>query len=103
GAVPKDGPSAGITIFSAILSALTGKPAKGNLAMTGEITLSGDVLPIGGLREKLVAAQSANFKEVILPAENKAEIDSYGSEIKKGLKLIFVEDTTKVVKYIFPK
>lgn len=103
GAVPKDGPSAGITIFSAILSALTGKPAKGNLAMTGEITLSGDILPIGGLREKLVAAQSANFKEVILPAENKAEIDSYGSEIKRGLKLIFVEDTTKVVKYIFPK
>ncbi|MCK4421120.1 endopeptidase La [candidate division WOR-3 bacterium] len=103
GAVPKDGPSAGITIYSAILSALTQRPLKDELAMTGEITLSGDILRIGGLREKLVAAQRASLTTVILPKENRAETDYFPDATKKGLKLLFVENVTEIVGHIFSK
>lgn len=101
GAVPKDGPSAGITIFSSILSALTGNKISRNIAMTGEITLSGDILRIGGLREKLVAAQSANISNIILPSENKAELEFFTDEIAGDLNLHFADNVEEIVDYIF--
>ncbi len=81
GAVPKDGPSAGITMATAMLSAIIEKPVRADLAMTGEITLRGRVLPIGGLKEKLLAAKYARIKEVLVPAENKPDIQEMDREI----------------------
>ena len=90
GAVPKDGPSAGITMATAILSAIIKKPVRADLAMTGEITLRGRVLPIGGLKEKLLAAKYAKIKEVLVPAENKPDIQELDKEITDGLTITFV-------------
>jgi len=99
GATPKDGPSAGITMATALASVLSGRPVKARLAMTGEITLRGDVLPIGGLKEKLLAAYRAGIKTVILPAENKKDMAEVPSEIKKGVKFKFVSDVGDVLKF----
>jgi ATP-dependent Lon protease len=102
GATPKDGPSAGIAMFTAIVSAFTGVPIKNNIAMTGEITLRGRVLPIGGLKEKLLAAVRGGIKEVIIPSENKkdlAEIDE--KEILKNIEINFVDNANEILKKAF--
>lgn len=98
GAVPKDGPSAGITMATAMLSALIGKKVRGDLAMTGEITLRGRVLPIGGLKEKLLAAKAANMIEVLVPAQNERNIRELDKEITDGLKISYVEQMDQVLK-----
>ena len=98
GAVPKDGPSAGITMATAMLSAVTGKKVRADLAMTGEITLRGRVLPIGGLKEKLLAAKNAGIQTVLIPKENTADVEELSSEITKGLEIIPVETMEEVVK-----
>ena len=98
GAVPKDGPSAGITMAAAMLSAITGKKVRADLAMTGEITLRGRVLPIGGLKEKLLAARSAGIKTVLIPARNQADIEELSSEITKGLEILPVENMEEVLE-----
>ena len=98
GAVPKDGPSAGITMATAMLSAIVEKPVRADLAMTGEITLRGRVLAIGGLKEKLLAAKYAKIKEVLVPGENRPDIEELDKEITKGLTITFVETMDEVLK-----
>lgn len=98
GAVPKDGPSAGITMATAMLSAIVEKPVRADLAMTGEITLRGRVLAIGGLKEKLLAAKYAKIKEVLVPGENRPDIEELDKEIAKGLTITFVETMDEVLE-----
>ena len=98
GAVPKDGPSAGITMATAMLSAVTDKKVRADLAMTGEITLRGRVLPIGGLKEKLLSAKSAGIRTVLVPKENVADVEELSSEITKGLEIIPVENMDEVLE-----
>ncbi len=100
GAVPKDGPSAGITMASAMVSAVTGYPADAKTAMTGEITLRGRVLPIGGLKEKILAARMAHIEKVLVPEKNKPDIAELSGEITKGLKIVFVKDMSQVLREI---
>ena len=97
GAVPKDGPSAGITMATALLSAVTHTPVRADLAMTGEVTLRGRVLPIGGLKEKILAAKMAEVKTVLVPKENEKDIEEISGEIKEGLEIVFVETMEEVV------
>lgn len=99
GAIPKDGPSAGIAIFTSIVSAMTGIPAKKSVAMTGEITLRGRVLPIGGLKEKLLAALRGGIKTVLLSRKNEKDLIEIPENVKKGLKIIFVDSAAEVIKY----
>ena len=99
GAVPKDGPSAGITMATAILSAIAEKPVKADLAMTGEITLRGRVLAIGGLKEKLLAARYAGIHNVLVPEENRPDITEMDSEILEGLNVRYVDNMQKVLEY----
>lgn len=101
GAVPKDGPSAGITMATAMLSAITGYKVRADIAMTGEITLRGRVLLIGGLKEKLLAAKSAGMKTVLVPEENKRDVEELSSEITKGLEIIPVSHMKEVIKKAF--
>ena len=98
GAVPKDGPSAGITMATAMISAITEKKVRADLAMTGEITLRGRVLPIGGLKEKLLAAKSAGMKTVLIPKENQVDVDELSTEITKGLEILPVENMKEVLE-----
>jgi len=98
GAIPKDGPSAGVSITTSLVSALTGIPVLRDVGMTGEITLRGRVLPIGGLKEKLLAAKRAGLKKVILPAKNKKDLTEVPQTILKGLDLVFVDNIDEVVK-----
>ena len=98
GAVPKDGPSAGITMATAMLSAVTGRKVDAKLAMTGEITLRGRALPIGGLKEKILAARMAHMKRVLVPDKNRPDIAELSKEITKGLTIIFVKDMADVLK-----
>ena len=97
GAVPKDGPSAGITMATAMLSAIIEKPVRADLAMTGEITLRGRVLPIGGLKEKLLAAKYARIKEVLVPEKNRPDIEEMDREIIQGLNIRFVDNMKEVL------
>ena len=97
GAVPKDGPSAGITMATAMLSAIIGREVRADVAMTGEITLRGHVLPIGGLKEKLLAAKYAKIKQVLVPKDNKPDIQEMDAEILDGLKISFVDNMTEVL------
>lgn len=97
GAVPKDGPSAGVTMTTALISALSGIPVRGDVAMTGEITLRGKVLPIGGLREKTMAAYKAGVKTVIIPKENEGDLDEVDEAVKLGLEFVFAEDISQVL------
>ena len=99
GAVPKDGPSAGITMATALMSAVTDIPVRGCVAMTGEITLRGRVLPIGGLKEKLLAARTAGMKKVIVPAENRSDVEEISREIKGGMEIVFVENMSQVLEH----
>ena len=98
GAVPKDGPSAGVTMMSAIASALTGKKVKPFLAMTGEITLRGQVLPVGGIKEKVLAAKRAGLKEIILCWQNEKDVLEIESEFIKGIKFHFVKNMSQVLE-----
>lgn len=99
GAVPKDGPSAGITMATALLSAATEIPVKADLAMTGEITLRGRVLPIGGLKEKILAAKTAGIKTVLVPKKNEKDVEEIANEIKAGLSIYYVESMDQVLDY----
>ena len=102
GAIPKDGPSAGITMAMAMLSAISGKPASNNIAMTGEITLTGSILPIGGLNEKLLAAKRNDIKTVLIPKENEIDLKEMSDKIKEGLKIIPIAKLEQAIPYIFP-
>ena len=101
GAVPKDGPSAGITMATAMLSATTGKKVRADIAMTGEITLRGRVLPIGGLKEKLLAAKNAGIKTVCVPKKNEKDVEEVSAEITKGLEIVYVESMDEVLEQAF--
>ncbi len=98
GAIPKDGPSAGVTMLSAITSAFTDKPLKPFLAMTGEITLRGKVLPVGGIKEKILAAKRAGIKEVILCKDNKKHVEEIEQEYIQGLKFHYVDKMEEVLE-----
>lgn len=98
GAIPKDGPSAGITMVTSIVSTFTQKKVKGNLAMTGEITLRGKVLPVGGIREKILAAKRAGITDIILSEENRKDIEEINSAYIDGLTFHFVKNIMDVVK-----
>ena len=98
GAVPKDGPSAGITMATAMLSAITKKKVRADVAMTGEITLRGRVLAIGGLKEKLLAAKNAGIATVIVPKKNEKDLEEISPEIKKGLEILYAETMEEVLK-----
>jgi ATP-dependent Lon protease len=101
GATPKDGPSAGITMASAMLSLVTGKKIKSRLAMTGELSLIGNVLPVGGIKEKVIAAKRAQMKEIILPKENQKDLNEIPEHIKKGITFHLVEKMDDVVQCVF--
>lgn len=98
GAVPKDGPSAGITMATAMLSAIIERPVRADVAMTGEITLRGRVLPIGGLKEKILAAKNAGIKTVLVPKKNEKDIEEISAEIKKNMRIVYVETMEQVLK-----
>jgi ATP-dependent Lon protease len=98
GAIPKDGPSAGVTMATAILSLLTGKAVHRKIAMTGEITLRGEVLPVGGIKEKVLAARRAKIDTVILPSLNKRDLEDVNETIRKEMKFVFVDDVKSVFK-----
>jgi ATP-dependent Lon protease len=100
GAVPKDGPSAGITMASAMLSAVTKTPARADVAMTGEITLRGRVLPIGGLKEKLLAAKNAGVKTVCIPRKNEKDLEEISTEITRGITIVPVEHMDQVLPIV---
>ncbi len=102
GATPKDGPSAGVTIASALLSLARGKAVR-PIAMTGELTLTGHVFPVGGIREKMIAARRAGIKELILPDENRSEFEEVPAHIRKGIKVHFASTFTEVVPLLFPR
>lgn len=103
GAVPKDGPSAGITMATALFSAITGTEVRSDLAMTGEVTLRGRVLAIGGLKEKLLAAKMAGLKEVLVPLENRKDVEEISEEIREGLLITYVKDMKEVFKQALVK
>lgn len=101
GAVPKDGPSAGITMATAVLSAITQIPVKCKVAMTGEITLRGRVLPIGGLKEKLLAAKTAGITKILVPKDNEKDVEEISREIKAGMEIVYVEHMEEVIENAF--
>ncbi len=103
GATPKDGPSAGITMLTALASAFTQRKVKANLAMTGEITLRGRVLPVGGIKEKILAAKRAEIKEIILSKDNEKDIKEIKETYLTGLKFHYVENMTDVIDYALTK
>lgn len=101
GATPKDGPSAGITMATAILSAVTGRPVRADIAMTGELTLSGKILPIGGLKEKLIASRTAGIYNVCVPEDNRQDVEELADEITEGMNIIYVRKATEVFEKAF--
>ena len=103
GAVPKDGPSAGVTMATAMLSAITGKKVRADVAMTGEITLRGRVLPIGGLKEKTLAAKNAGIRTVCVPGKNEKDIEELSAEIKKDLEIVYADTIEDILKVAFVK
>lgn len=103
GAVPKDGPSAGVTIFTSAMSALTGKPVKKDVAMTGEITLRGKILPVGGIKEKVLAAHRAGIKTILLPQDNEADVDDIPQSVRRELDFVFLKNAREALKYAMEK
>ncbi|GBD89813.1 lon protease [bacterium BMS3Abin04] len=103
GAIPKDGPSAGITMTMAMYSSISGKPAKSDIAMTGEITLRGNILAIGGLNEKLLAAKQSGIKRVLIPKENVKDLAEIKKEVKEGLNIIPISNIKEAIPYIFDR
>ena len=101
GAVPKDGPSAGITMATAMLSAITKRKVRADVAMTGEITLRGRVLPIGGLKEKTLAAKNAGIRTICVPKKNEKDMEEVAKEIRQGLEIVYVETMKDVLKTAF--
>ena len=101
GAVPKDGPSAGIAIATAMLSALTGRAVRHDVAMTGEVTLRGHVLMIGGLKEKLLAARMAQVEKVLVPAKNQPDVEELSKEITKGMEIVYIKEMNEVIREAF--
>ena len=99
GAQPKDGPSAGVTMATSLVSLLSGRMVKPRMAMTGEITLRGQVLPVGGIKEKVLAAHRFGFKTVILPKRNKLDLDDVPDEVKKSMKFIYAERVDDVIQF----
>jgi len=97
GAIPKDGPSAGATIAMALISLLTGRPARRDVAVSGELSLSGRILPVGGIREKILAARRAGVREVVLPVKNMVDIDDMSEKMKKDLSFFFAESIEEMV------
>jgi len=100
GAIPKDGPSAGVTITAALISLLTNRPARREVALTGEITLNGRILPVAGIREKLLAAQRAGVKTVVLPKKNQIDTDSLPQEVKEGLNIVFADEIAGIIDVV---
>lgn len=98
GAVPKDGPSAGVTMCTAVISTLTNTPVRRDVAMTGEITLRGKVLPVGGIREKVLAAHRAGIKKVLLPRENERDISEIPNAVRKQLEFVLIDDVSKALE-----
>ena len=103
GAVPKDGPSAGVTMFTSVMSALTGTPVRKDVAMTGEITLRGKVLPVGGIKEKVLAAYRAGIRTILLPEENKADADEIPKNISRQIRFIYLTKAKETLEYAFEK
>ena len=103
GATPKDGPSAGVTLATALLSAICGKPVPPDLAMTGEITLRGNVLPIGGLAEKVVAARRAQIRTLFVPEANRVDWFDLDAELRDGMTVHFVENVEQLWNHVFPR
>ncbi|PYQ75880.1 MAG: hypothetical protein DMG01_18000 [Acidobacteria bacterium] len=103
GAIPKDGPSAGVTMATAMVSALRNQPVRDDVAMTGEITLSGLVLPVGGIREKALAARRHGIKEFVLPARNEPDLAELPAEVKDGIRFIPVQTLEEVLKVALPE
>ena len=99
GAMPKDGPSAGVTIVTALASLATRRPVRSDVAMTGEITLRGKVLPVGGIKEKVLAAHRAGIREVILPSRNERDIEDVPEELRRQISFIFVDDAEEVLRH----
>jgi ATP-dependent Lon protease len=97
GAIPKDGPSAGVTITTALASLATGRPVRSDLAMTGEITLRGKVLPVGGIKEKVLAAHRAGLRSVILPRRNEHDVEDVPAEVRRDVDFRFVDDAAEVL------
>jgi ATP-dependent Lon protease len=102
GAIPKDGPSAGVTIACSVISALTGSPVRRGIAMTGEISLTGRLLPVGGIKEKVLAARRAGLREVILPERNRKDLDEIPRELRSGMTLRFCRRIDEVLESVFP-
>ncbi|HXZ45078.1 MAG TPA: S16 family serine protease, partial [archaeon] len=99
GAIPKDGPSAGVTIMTALASLATQRPVRSEVAMTGEITLRGKVLPVGGIKEKVLAAHRAGIRSVILPRRNERDLEEVPEELRRQLRVIFVDDAEEVLQH----
>ncbi len=99
GAIPKDGPSAGVTIVTALASLATQRPVRSEVAMTGEITLRGKVLPVGGIKEKVLAAHRAGIRSVILPRRNERDLEEVPEELRRQLRLVFVDDAEEVLHH----
>jgi ATP-dependent Lon protease len=97
GAIPKDGPSAGATIAASLISLFTGRPARRDVAVTGELTLSGRILPVGGIKEKILGARRAGVKTVILPLKNKVDVDNLQQEVKHGLEIVLTDRMEEIV------
>ena len=103
GSIPKDGPSAGITMAAALVSLLTNRPALRDVAMTGELSLSGRVLAIGGLKEKILAARRAGVKKIVVPARNKVDMVDIPNEVKGDMEIVFVEDVQEAIAHVIEK
>ena len=99
GAIPKDGPSAGVTIMTALASLATRRPVQSEVAMTGEITLRGKVLPVGGIKEKVLAAHRTGIRSVILPSRNERDVEEVPEELRRQLRFIFVNDAEEILRH----
>jgi ATP-dependent Lon protease len=98
GAIPKDGPSAGVTMVTALASLATRRPVRSDLAMTGEITLRGKVLPVGGIKEKVLAAHRAGIRAIILPSRNERDVEDVPEELRRQLRFVFVDEAEQVLR-----